>query len=315
MTSIAYLGPEGTFTHEAARRWAAHRGVLADEPRPLTSVGAVYGAVAAGTHDFGIVAIESTVEGYVVPSLDAIVEARDVVAIDETVLDISFDALVRPDHGTLTEVSAHPHGLAQCQEFVSRTGLQAVPATSNAAACRDAAPHQVALGPSICADLYGLEVHESAVQDYQGARTRFFTLAHRDQALEIARSQGPAPEGWRTVLAITPTVTGPGVLARITAAFAQCGVNMSSVITRPIKARDGWYVFVLTVDAAPWEPGLRAVLTALLAARDGVKTLGVLPTRAEIEHSPSHQHLPRGSAVHSDPEDVLGAALVWGDGE
>lgn len=312
MTSLAYLGPEGTFTHEAARRWAAKHGRVGEEPTPLPSVGDVYEAVATGRHRYGMVAIESTVEGYVVPSLDAIVDARDVVAVDETVLDITFDALVRPGHDDLVEVSAHPHGLAQCHEFVARTGLRAVPATSNAAACRDASNTQVALGPSICADLYGLEVLERDVQDYRGARTRFLTLAHRNDAFERAQAHGPVEDGWRTMLAITPTVTGPGVLARITAAFARSGVNMSSVITRPIKARDGWYVFVLTVDAAPWEQGLRAVLGELLAAGDGLKTLGVLPSRAELEHSPSPHHLPRGSAVHDDASDVVDAALVWG---
>lgn len=312
MTSIAYLGPEGTFTHEAARAWASRRALDTREPTPLPTVGDVYASVAAGRHDVGVVAIESTVEGYVVPSLDAIVDARDVVAVDETVVDITFHALARPGHGPLTEVSAHPHGLAQCQGYVTRSGLLALPATSNAAACRDAGPGQVALGPAICADLYGLDVLEGAVQDYQGARTRFLTLAHRDRAGEMLAAHGPAREGWRTMLAITPTVTGPGVLARITAAFAERGVNMSSVITRPIKARDGWYVFVLTVDAAPWEDGLRAVLTALLEAGDGLKTLGVIPSRAELENSPMPHHLPRGSAVLADPPDVIDAALVWG---
>ncbi|MEK8228374.1 prephenate dehydratase domain-containing protein [Oerskovia sp. M15] len=78
--------------------------------------------VAAGDFDHGIVAIENSVEGYVVPSLDAIVGSEDVVAIDEVVLEIRFDAFVRPGHGELTEVTAHPHGLAQCQAFVTRSG-------------------------------------------------------------------------------------------------------------------------------------------------------------------------------------------------
>nr|WP_286219339.1 prephenate dehydratase domain-containing protein [Paraoerskovia sediminicola] len=94
-------------------------------------------------------------------------------------IDIEFDAFVRPGHGRLTEIVAHPHGLAQCQELTRRTGLREVPAASNAAACRDVADHQVALGPPLCGELYGLETFERGVNDYRGARTRFLTIAPR----------------------------------------------------------------------------------------------------------------------------------------
>src|SRR5690606_17130381 len=125
-------------------------------PEPLATVTEVYDAVASGFASTGVVAIESSVEGYVVPSLDAIVAARDVVAVDEVALDISFDAFTHPDATELTEVCAHPHGLAQCAAWIAERGLKPVPASSNAAACRDVEPHQVALGPSLCGDLYGL---------------------------------------------------------------------------------------------------------------------------------------------------------------
>ena len=313
---VGYLGPEGSFTHQAAAAWSAAHGEDARTLAALPTVADVFAGVAAGDVARGVVAIENTVEGYVVPSLDAIVGSATVVAVDEVVLDISFDAFVRPGHGELTEVAAHPHGLAQCQGFVRRAGLRPVPASSNAAACRDAGPHQVALGPTICGELYALETLERAVEDFAGARTRFLVLAPRAEATGVlarARDAGEAP--WRTMLAVTPVVTGPGVLARITRSFGERGVNLSSLITRPLKAVAGTYVFVLTVDGAPWDAPVRAVLDDLVRAGDALKTLGVVPARGELDESVHADvdaaNVPVGSVDASTGAAGLAEGLLW----
>lgn len=317
---IAYLGPEGSFTHQAAAGWEGASTQLV----PLRAAADVFAEVASGAVTHGVVAIESSVEGYVVPSLDAIVASPDVVAVDETFVPITFDAFVLPGStGTLHQVVAHPHGLAQCQGFTDRRGLLPVPATSNAAACRDVQPGQVALGPPLCGELYGLAALETGVEDFAGARTRFLLLARRDEVVVHRRADGEGdasqtsaeehpPLAWRSMLAITPHRTGPGVLARITAAFGTRGVNMSSLITRPVKALEGRYVFILTVDAAPWSPDLRAVLAGLLGAGDSVKTLGVFPTRGELDRTVDLDRVPAGSVRSGSPDAEVARGLLWG---
>jgi len=310
---ISYLGPQGSFTHAAALQWAAGEGTLV----PAATVQEVFAAVSEGRCDRGVVAIENSVEGYVVPSLDAIVAAADVVAVDQTALRISFDAFVRPgaDARGLTHVTAHPHGLAQAQRFVARSGLTPVPASSNAAACRDLTPDGVAIGPRICGELYGLQTWEQGVEDFSGARTRFLVLARREIAVaRLARHDGDrsAPAGgWATMLALTPRVTGPGVLARIAGAFGERGVNMSSLITRPLKALAGRYVFVITCEGAPWEPRLHGLLEALLDAGDALKTLGVLRAPEDLDVVVDPQRIPTGSVDATSGPEERREGLLW----
>lgn len=185
--------------------------------------------------------------------------------------------------------------MAQCRAFADRYGLRAVPASSNAAACRDLREGEVGLGPSICGELYGLDRVATHVEDFAGARTEFLVVAPRarvQQLLADAREHGVRE--FESILTFIPLATGPGVLADLLDVVRDAGLNMTSFISRPIKGHDGTYSFIVTLDAAPWEPRFRETLIEIAEHGDWLKTLAVYP-RQERPHPPVDEWmLPQG---------------------
>lgn len=333
--TLFYLGPEGTFTHQAAMEAAAQ---LADETAgeggfdlvPLPGVPAIMEAVRSG-RGLGVIAWENNVEGYVVPNLDALIDATDVAGLARVRVDVAFDAFTRRGDDPLAArnaverdgttagasdsaaipVSAHPHGLAQCKRFIADHRLTPTPASSNAAACRDLEPGGVALGPRICGELYGLDTLAERVQDFAGAHTDFLVLGRRDD-VRASNDRARAREtDFETIITFIPLVTGPGVVANVLDILRDAGLNMTSFMSRPIKGDDGTYSFIDTLDAAPWEPRFRDVLTTLAAHGIWLKTLAVYPRRERSNPPVEAWRLPQGG-VHLDATRI---SDDWEQGE
>ena len=316
---LYYLGPRGTFTQQAANtvvpRLSRVSGHGFDTREASTAI-EIFDRVAA-RDGWGVVAWENNVEGYVVPNLDALLDAAGIAAVERVVVDIAFDAFVLPGHGELTEVTAHPHGLAQCSGFIKGTGVTPRPADSNAAACRDVGPHQIALGPSLCGELYGLQTYRRAVQDFQGAHTDFLVIAPRDDARAYLRAMRGEPgmddaDGYESILGLVPLNTGPGALANLLDVFRDAGLNMTSFISRPIKGQDGTYSFAATIDAAPWKPSFHAVLERVTDADTWAKTLAVY-RRPDRPYPPvSAWMLPSGGVKPgNDTSQDKDRELLW----
>ncbi|KAB8289153.1 chorismate mutase [Bifidobacterium ramosum] len=335
MRILHYLGPEGTFTHQAAMNAADALRALATDGVTLAAepdVTAILDAVQTDG-DWGVIAWENNIEGYVVPNLDALIDARNVAAFARVGVDVSFDAFVKTGDATgraaddriaddraadeliedCTTITAHPHGLAQCKRFAAAHHLKAVPAASNGAGCRDLTPGQVALGPSICGELYGLTRVATSVEDYPGAHTEFLVLAPRDDVAGLLAQLCDADTAeFESVVAFIPLYTGPGVLANLLDVLRDAGLNMTSFISRPIKGRDGTYSFIATMDAAPWQEHFRSVLTEVAEHGDWVKTLAVYPRRERPSPPVYAWSLPNGG-VRLDSGNVTGTDNAWQD--
>ncbi|MCP1387515.1 prephenate dehydratase [Corynebacterium sp. TA-R-1] len=256
MTRIAYLGPAGTFTEAAARRF--------DLPEPeyvaSDSPAAALAAVRAGEAEYAVVAIENSVDGAVTSTSDALVEPG-VQIVGETELEISFAMMARPGF-TLADartLATHPVAYQQVKGWVADNlpGVEFVSASSNAAAARMVAEGEadVAAAPERAADLFGLDVHATGVADMDTARTRF--------VLAGPVGAPPARTGFDRTSVVFQTPNEPGTLVAILQEFAYRGVDLSRIESRPTRQEPNTYNFFVDVvghiDDAPVAEALRGV--------------------------------------------------------
>ncbi len=235
---VTYLGPPGTFTHQAVV------ALLPDaDPVPVTSQAEALTAVETGTAAYAVLPIDNSVNGVVVPTLDGLMERPALSIVDSVVVPISFaaftvDAVVEP-----RVVVSHPHALAQCRRWIESRGLATREASSTAAACRDLAPGEIGIGPAICGSLYDLQVVADAVEDNAAAYTQFALISAGDLP-----TQGAGDDG--LLITVFPDGNVPGLLRRLLAVLEERDVNMTNLVTRPVPSSPGLFTFLLFLSGS-----------------------------------------------------------------
>ncbi|RSX55732.1 chorismate mutase [Bifidobacterium dolichotidis] len=328
MTTLFYLGPEGTFTQQAALTAVEQLHTALPEIELELQACEYVSQIAQHVEHgdgWGIIAWENNVEGYVVPNLDMLIDAHDMAGFLRVGIDITFDAYVTEATWQAAQdrqcsvfdlcktVTAHSHGLAQCMQFIQQHQLKRVPASSNAAGCRDLQFGAIALGPSLCGELYHLHRIGTAVQDFRHGRTEFLVTAHRQQVRQLLEQlRHDSSRSFESIVTFIPLVTGPGVLANLLDCLRDAGLNMTSFISRPIKGHQGTYSFIATLDSAPWELNFRETLHEVLQHGDWVRTLAVYPHMERPTPPVTEWMLPQGGLC-SDTEDeqVSSHELLW----
>jgi prephenate dehydratase len=242
-SAVAYLGPEGSFCHQAARMLHTH----ADEFIPMKDVKSVVAAVECGEVRHGLVPIENSVEGEVTSTVHEIVfNTANVFVREEVVIPVSFHAYTNSPHAMPTTVVSHPFALAQCQNFISSSNLIVKSADSTSAACENLAKNPdstvVALGSVLAGELYGLHIYKENVEDNTAAHTKFYLLS---RSLPSQRTQ----DEYRTWIALVPPDNHTGVLADILQCFSSRGLAVFSISSRPLRTELGAYCFILTTES------------------------------------------------------------------
>ncbi|HLL85369.1 MAG TPA: prephenate dehydratase [Longimicrobium sp.] len=261
---VAYLGPEGTFTHMAARRQFG----LSARTIPAGTIAAVFDEVARGGADFGVVPVENSTEGVVNHTLDTFVES-DLKISAEIVLPISHCLLARPglELAQVERVYSHPQALAQCRKWLSthlpRAALVEASSTSDAAHRASEDAHGAAVASEAAARVHELDILRQRIEDVTGNVTRF---------LLIGRQQAE-PTGRDKTSVLFSTRDTPGSLHRVLGGFADRGINMTKIESRPSRRRPWEYVFFVDLDGHQRDPVLAQ---ALELARGDCETLTVL---------------------------------------
>jgi len=268
--TIAYLGPAGTYSESAARK---HFGAA---PTLLACPGIddVFRAVEAGNADYGVVPIENSTEGAIGRSLDLLLSSPLQIC-GEINLPIHHKLMGQGDSpADLTRIYSHAQSLAQCHEWLNRNlpQVQRVPVASNAEAARLAAaePGTAAIAGDAAAELYGLNILAANIEDDPNNTTRFAVVADHDAG----------PSGSDRTSLVCSAQNRPGGLYQLLAPFADNGVSMSRLESRPARGFGGsrWeYVFYIDIEGHRGEPGAARALDELRSRAGFVKVLGSYP--------------------------------------
>ncbi|HJQ45135.1 MAG TPA: prephenate dehydratase [Amycolatopsis sp.] len=282
MARIAYFGPEGTFTEQAARELAA----TGDELIPFETVQAALAAVRKGEADAGCVPVENSVEGPVPATLDTLAEHEPLIAVAEALLPVHFSVLTRPGTTEIRTVASHPHALAQVRLWLGANmpGARVVVSSSTAAAAVavQAGEFDAAITAPVAAEHYPLEVRATEVADVRDARTRFLLVRSPRHPL-------PEPTGADRTSLVAAAANRTGTLAELLTELAGRGINLTRLDARPSKTNFGEYRFFIDFEGHIAEPRIGDALAALRRRCRNLRFLGSHPradgVRATIDPS------------------------------
>lgn len=270
MLRVAYLGPEGTNSHDAALARYGDAAQLV----PFYDIPAVIAAVGAGVVDEALVPIENSIEGSVTVTLDMLIGDAAPRIVGETVLPVRHQLVARP--GTrITDVErvvSIAQAAAQCRTFLRERlpGAQVFPALSTAAAVA-ACVHSdrlAAIGTNGAARLYGMEVIAVDIQDSVDNATRFVALGCGSTA-----TTGHD----RTSIVFAFAEDRPGSLVGVLTPFADRAINLTKIESRPTKAALGRYHFLIDCEGHESDAKVADAIAAIRPLTAGLRVLGSYP--------------------------------------
>ena len=264
--SIAYLGPEATFTHQAAlQRFGTSLRYL-----PFKTIADVFNEVAKRHADFGVVPIENSTEGVVTHTLDMFMDS-ELKIVAQILMPIQQCLMSKARRNQINRLYVHPQSLAQCRTWIQRNfpNAEIIETSSNGRSAELAAkePHAAALAGLLAAEKYGLPVLEHNVQDSAGNATRFLVLGR----------QIPPPTGRDRTSIMFCIADRVGALHGAIVPFRKYRINMTKIESRPSKRKAWEYYFFVDCDGHVNDPKVVKALADLGRHCVFVKVLGSYP--------------------------------------
>lgn len=283
---IAYLGPEGTYCHEAAYRFANRMDIPDATFTACSSFMHVFDAVEGGVAEYGVVALENSIEGPVTATLDAFATRTEAVMLGEEVVDICHCLVVNPraNLDDVKTIASHPQALAQCRKYLMQRfpNAQTVTAPSTAEAAKMAAddPAIAAIANEHAAKLAGLAIVDKGIEDHRDDQTNFALIARTGHS-PVFQNEG----AMKTSLALYLYNDRPGALQMILSEFAYGGINLTKIQSRPTKRKLGEYMFFIDIEGSTEDEAVKTALDCLRLKLRLVKVLGCYPAAYRRESS------------------------------
>lgn len=265
--TVAYLGPEGTFSEAAAIKHFGH----AVDRLPTDSIDEAFSAVERGEAGYAVVPVENSTEGAVSRTLDLLLQSPLKIC-SEVVLRVR-QHLMRKGEGLegIEVVYSHAQSLAQCHEWLNRNLPRAsrMRVTSNGEAARLAAadPKAAAVAGEVAAERYGLSIVARDIEDEPTNTTRFLVMGREDA--------GPSGRD-KTSLALS-TPNRPGSLLELLKPFAEHGVGLTKLESRPARSGAWEYVFYLDIEGHRSDAAVAQALAQVEPKASLFKVLGSYP--------------------------------------
>ncbi|MGE5613998.1 MAG: prephenate dehydratase [Bacillota bacterium] len=275
MIRIGYLGPRGTFSHEALKKYIGNTPHLA---RDFQSIPEIFEAFGNNLLDEAIVPVENSIEGAVSATMDILAHESGLMVKAELILPVRENLLVKPGARIpdIRYVLSHPQPLGQCRKFLSEhlphALTKAVYSTSAAAEeVKNGGGDLAAIGSAAAAEVYGLEIAMADIHDNDNNQTRFFIIGRTDAART----------GNDKTSIVFSTEDKPGSLYRILEIFNLWDINMTRIESRPAKNMLGRYIFFVDIAGHREDENVKDALTMVGKKTSFLKILGSYPVYVE----------------------------------
>ncbi|MAX34059.1 chorismate mutase [Onishia taeanensis] len=265
---VAYLGPEGTFTQQAALKHFGESAVSL----PMAAIDEVFREVEAGAVNYGVVPVENSTEGVVNHTLDSFMDSSMRIC-GEVVLRIHHHLLVSSNtrRDKVSRVYSHPQSFAQCRKWLDAhyPHAERVPVSSNAEAAKLVKTewHSAAIAGDMAAKLYDLEKIAETIEDRPDNSTRFLIIGNQDV---------PASGEDKTSIVVAMR-NQPGALHDLLEPFHRHQIDLTRLETRPSRSGVWNYVFFIDFSGHRDDARVAAVLEEVQLRCAELKVLGSYP--------------------------------------